>query len=53
MIQMNLSLKQKQDNGQRTEWWLPRGRGVEGWDWQVQTGLHKMGKQGPTESHRN
>ena len=28
MTQMNLSVKQKQNQGQRIDWWLPRGRGV-------------------------
>ena len=29
---MNLSVKQKQSHGQRTDLWLPRGLG-EGWNW--------------------
>lgn len=32
VIQMNLSLKQKQYHGQRRAWWFPRGKGVEGYN---------------------
>ena len=30
MTQMNLSVKQKETQRQRTDWWLPRGMGVGG-----------------------
>ena len=54
---MNLSMKQKHTQTQRTDLWVPRRRGAGGdglgvWDQQMQTIIYRMDKQGPTLQHR-
>ena len=59
MIQMNLFTKQKDSQTQKTNLWLPKGKGGGGgdklgvWDQQVQTTIYKIDKQhSPTVQHR-
>ena len=47
-------MNQKQNQGQRIYWWLPRwGVGVGVWDDQMQVGVYRTDKQqGPTIQYR-